>query len=207
LSVTPATLYLLINPEGNAWTAVPTTLGGFWLTVVRFHPLCWLPQFLLGICLGRLHTLSLMEARSAAQDPFVDQKSTEGHWFAKSDVALLALALILGSGDWIPYVLLRHGICVPLYILLVFDVAKGRGIVGRIFAHRWLREFSIASFPLFALQMPVGVWFAFMVIGRSTGNAWQLLAMVATTLGTSYVAGRLLEQYVTRHLKRWVSPQ
>lgn len=207
LSVLPATLYLVINPEGNAWTAVPTTLGGFWLTVVRFHPLSWLPQFLMGICLGRLHTLSLIEQRSRADDPFFEQKETSNAWFARSDFGILLLALILGSGDWIPYVLLRHGICVPIYILLVFDVANRRGLVGRLFAHRWLREFSIASFPLFALQMPVGVWFAFIVIGRSTGSVWDLLAMVTVTLATSYVAGRLLEQYVTRHLKQWINPR
>ena len=207
LSILPATLYLLINPEGNAWTAVPTTLGGTWLTVVRFHPLCWLPQFLIGVCMGRLHTLRVIGADRNEFDSVKDVSLSRRQTIAKSDVALVLLAILLGSGNFIPYVLLRHGLCVPLYILLVLDVARGEGLVGRLFAHRWLRELSIASFPLFALQMPVGVWFAFGTIGRSTGTAWQLLGMVTVTLTVSYFAGRFLEQYVTRHLKRWVNPQ
>ena len=54
LSGVPALAYFVMNPEGNATTAVSVTLGGFWLNVLRFDPLVWVPQFLSGVVLGRL---------------------------------------------------------------------------------------------------------------------------------------------------------
>jgi peptidoglycan/LPS O-acetylase OafA/YrhL len=54
--------------------------------------------------------------------------------------------------------------------------------MARALSWPWFGRLSEASFGLFALQMPVGVWFALMTLRSAEGTTAQLVVLIATTL-------------------------
>ncbi len=175
LSLFPAIAFLIADPEGNAWTATSVTVGGSWLSVLRFDPLVWLPQFLSGLVLGQLIRLEV-DADSAAF------QQTARPWFSAGDLGVAAVVLLLSCWSEVPYVLLRHGLLVPITLAILADLARGRGLVARALSWPRFERLSEASFGLFALQMPVGVWFALIALRSAEGTTAQLAALIATTL-------------------------
>lgn len=188
LSNLPALAFLILNPEGNALSLTPTTLGGVWLTVLRFNPLVWLPQFLSGV------VLAIYLSRAPAAES--SQKVSRGDLVALGVV--LAIAFIPG----IPYVLLRHGLLAPLTLIILADLARHRGILARLLSARWMDRASDAGFALFALQMPAGVWFSFLVVKSHEGSALHLAGMIAVTLGAAFAWTEWVQRPLIRRFKR-----
>jgi peptidoglycan/LPS O-acetylase OafA/YrhL len=174
----PAVAYFAIDPAGDAWTATSITLGGFWLNVLRFDPLVWMPQFLSGVVLGRLVNLEVDGGQGR------DEELAHPRW-AVGDLVAVSLVLILAFGDGIPYVALRHGLAAPLTLIVLADIARGRGILPRLFRWNGLSRLADASFGVFALQMPVGLYFAVATLKSSHGSVYHLMGIIATTLTVS----------------------
>jgi len=189
LSWLPATAYLVLNPEGNGWTAISVTLGGFWLNVLRFDPLVWLPQFLSGVVLGRLIGLQVDGSESKLSD-------APAGWLSVGDSVAGALVLVLAFVPDIPYVLLRHGLLVPITLAILADLARGQGLIARGLTWRGFERVSEASFGLFALQMPAGVWFAIAALRSAQGTTLQLIGMITST----FIAAILWTEAVQRPL-------
>jgi len=189
LSWLPAMTYLVMNPEGNGLTAISVTLGGFWLNVLRFDPLVWLPQFLSGVVLGRLIGLQVDDSEHQ-----LDQ--APGRWFSVGDCLAGALVLFLAFVPEIPYVLLRHGLLVPITLAILADLARGQGLIARGLTWRGLERVSEASFGLFALQMPAGVWFAIATLRSAQATTLQLIGMITST----FIAAILWTETVQRPL-------
>jgi len=171
----PALAYLALDPHGDAWGATPIALGGPWLNALRFNPLSWLPQFLSGVALGRLFS---RQVDLGLVTPGSQEKPRPSAGDAVAAGLLLSLALVPG----VAYVPLRHGLLAPLTLFVIADLARGRGLLGRLLAWRWFGRLSEASFSLFALQMPAGVWFCVAVVTSPRGTTAELLAMIAWTL-------------------------
>jgi peptidoglycan/LPS O-acetylase OafA/YrhL len=189
LSYLPVLAYLVLNPEGNGWTAISVTLGGFWLNVLRFDPMVWLPQFLSGIVMGRLIALRVDSGESKVG-------RLPDRWVSVGDFVAGALVLFLAFVPNIPYVLLRHGLLVPITLAILADLANGHGLIARTLTWRGFERVSDASFGLFALQMPAGVWFAIAVLRSSQGTTVQLIGMITST----FVAAILWTEAVQRPL-------
>ena len=124
LSLFPAIAFLIADPEGNAWTATSVTVGGFWLNVLRFDPLVWLPQFLSGLVLGRLIRLEVDAGAATFQQ-------VSRPWVSAGDLGVAAVVLLLSCWSEIPYVLLGHGLLVPITLAILADLARGRGLMAR----------------------------------------------------------------------------
>ena len=123
LSVVPVFAFLMVNPEGNAWTARSIAVGGFWLNVLRFDPLVWLPQFLTGMVLGRLIRTQVDSNASA-------DSTASRSWLSRGDIAVGAVLLLISGWSDFPYVLLRHGLLAPITLVILTDLARGRGLVA-----------------------------------------------------------------------------
>ncbi|QEH33327.1 Acyltransferase family protein [Aquisphaera giovannonii] len=175
----PPALYLTVDPYGDAWTVRSIDLGGTWLTVLRFHPLSWLPQFLAGVLLGRWFGLGIdreeIEVRTSAAAP----RTSAG------DLVMLGMFAGLALVPGIPYVPLRHGLLAPALLVVIVDLARGRGLLAWGLSNHLFARASEASFPLFALQMPAGLWFCVFFVDSAKGSTGQLLGMISWTLGAS----------------------
>ncbi|WP_422932112.1 acyltransferase family protein [Singulisphaera sp. PoT] len=195
LSWLPAGLYLLIDPYGDARSVTSITLGGPWLNALRFDPLTWLPQFLSGLVLGRLFTLRA-DTGEAPTRPTGRLAPSLG------DAVALAIVGYLSLAPSVSYVALRHGLLAPMLLVVIADLASGRGLLARILARPAFGRLSEASFSLFALQMPAGVWFCIAFLSSSRGTTAQLLGMIAWTLGVSVAWAELIQRPFIDRLRR-----
>ncbi|HEX8439121.1 acyltransferase [Archangium sp.] len=183
--------WALSGPEG--WSTRYDT-EGLWLDVLRYHPLVRLPEFILGICLGRLFAHAPLRAALARHAGLL----------ATSATALLLGVLALGPR--VPYVLLHNGLLVPAFAVLLLALATDQGLPARLLRHPWLVRLGEASYSLYILHTPV------VMLVRSVGS--RLLgrevldtpAFVAGTLALTVVASlvsyRLVEQPLHRRLRR-----
>src|SRR5262249_55110929 len=112
--------------------------------VVKFNPLLRLPEFLVGIALGRLYLQRGPEARAS------------GGWLAPT--ALAGLRVVLGLGDRLPELLLHDGLLAPLFAVLVYGLACGGGLLGRLLAAPVLVRLGEASYALYILHVPMRSW-------------------------------------------------
>jgi peptidoglycan/LPS O-acetylase OafA/YrhL len=203
LSWLPAGIYVVFDASGNAWKATSITLGGFWLNALRFNPLSWGPQFLAGVVLGRLFALRI------DRDCMTVGRTSN---FSAGDILAFALILVLAYVPRIPYVLLRHGMLAPFTLAVIADLGRGQGILGRLFSWRVFGRLSEASLPLFALQMPAGLWFCVAMLRSRHGTSTQLVGLVIWTIGLSmfwaeWVQRPLIERFRSGHVTAPAHPQ
>jgi len=195
LSWVPAGAYLLLNPAGDGWTATSITLGGPWLMALRFNPLSWLPQFLAGVVLGRLFGLRVDRGE-------IEPVSRARFRPSAGDALALGIVLFLAFARQVPYVPLRHGLLAPLALLVINDLAHGRGLLARLLSWPGFGRLSEASFSLFALQMPAGVWFCVAILATAVGTSAQLIAMIAWTLDLAVIWSELVQRPMIERLRR-----
>ena len=193
-SLLPMAAYMLIDPQGDARTATAITLGGFWLNLLRFNPLSWLPQFLAGVALGRLFAMGIDSGRIVLADRPSWRPSI-------GDAAAILVLGLLMFARAIPYVAIRHGLFTPLYLVILWDLGLGRGVLAKVASGRVLGRLSEASFGLFALQMPVGVWFMYLTLVGPSGTTPHLIGMIAATLGTSVLWSEAVQRPGTKRVK------
>lgn len=190
----PAGAYLALDPTGDAWDVTSITLGGPWLNALRFNPLTWLPPFLSGVALGRLF--------AGQVDLGVVTPGSQGRPRPSAgDAVTLGILLFLTLVPRVPYVPLRHGLLAPLTLFVIADLARGRGLLGRLIAWHGFGRLSEASFSLFALQMPAAVWFCIAVLSSPRGTTAQLLGMIAWTLLLSVVWAEAVQRPLIERLR------
>ena len=191
----PALAYLLVDPTGDAWTATSITLGATWLNALRFSPLTWLPQFLAGVALGRWFGLTV--DRQGGQAVPRQRGGISG-----GDAVALSILVFLAFVPRVLYVPLRHGLLAPLFLVIIRDLARGRGLLARFLSWPGFGKLSEASFSLFALQMPAGIWFCVATLSSSSGTTVQLIAMIVWTLGFAVAWAALVQRPMNELLCR-----
>ena len=129
------TAYILLNPDGLQ--NIDRYSSGYWLRALKYTPLPFLPIFLAGITLGRLH----------AAKPVSDR--------AKMWMALSAIVTVLGifyfAVPHLPYVLLHGGLITPIFALLVFGLT-GTHWIARTLGWGPIAAFGRASLCLYLLH-------------------------------------------------------
>ena len=86
----------------------------------------------------------------------------------------VGILCLLAFARQVPYVPLRHGLLAPFSLVVINDLAHGRGLLARFLSWRGFGRLSEASFSLFALQMPAGVWFCVATLSSATGTTAHL---------------------------------
>ncbi len=162
---------------------------------LRFNPLSWLPQFLAGVVLGRLFGMRVDRGE-------IEPASRANLRPSAGDALALGILLFLAFARQVPYVPLRHGLLAPLALLVINDLAHGRGLLACLLSWPGFGRFSEASFSLFALQMPAGVWFCVAMLATAIGTTTQLMAMIAWTLGLAVIWSELVQRPMIERLRR-----
>lgn len=165
ISLIPTIVYAFIVPAG-------TDPGLNWTIFLGSTPLFWVPHFVAGMLLSRLLGISR----------FTGSVPSAPTWFAWGDLALIAvivIACIPGIEEPLKY-FLRHGLIMPLYMVVIVDLARGRGLAARLFSLPGTGFLGETGFSIFIWQNLVMVfcWMSLMIVGPSAGDYHLAVASV-----------------------------
>lgn len=168
--------------------------AGHWLGALKYHPLVRLPEFVFGMCLGRLFVLR--QASGAARRAVAVVPTTE---------LLLATVGLLCAHEQLPYPMLHNGLLAPLFGGWICLLARGGGL-ARVLAHPAFVRLGEASYALYLLHSAVlqyGMLFL-MARGRATTLPAPLAGamLVAISVLVSLVVYQRVEVPARRYLRQ-----
>ena len=166
--------------------------------IVANNPLFWVPYFVAGMLMTRVFALSRFKpARS------------EPSWFAWGDLAFLA---VIGIA-LIPYIeqplkfFLRQGLLMPFFVVIVVDLARGKGLMARLFSlpgtgflgetgysiFIWQNVVLMLMFTSLKIMPGIGPWQGWLAIGLL-----MALAIPSTYLVEKPIARWIRRKYIDR---------
>ncbi len=178
-----------------SWTTVvllartpPGAPDAVMLHPVFTFPLFRLPEFLMGVCVGRLYCRDVAGGRGRPGMAFVG-------------VGALSLLVVLGLSAQVAKPLLDLVLVSPGFALIVYGLAHGGRFANATLGSRLFAALGAASYSLYILQQPL-LDLAFLVaqvLGIERGPVWFAVSS-AFVVGASYAAHVLLE----RPAQAWV---
>jgi peptidoglycan/LPS O-acetylase OafA/YrhL len=176
----PFALWLLKGRTG------PPQLGDHLQMAVEFTPLLRLPEFAIGILLGRAFV-----HRSPAFDKL-------------QNLSLPITALILGVlmfCPFIPHPLLASALMTPLFAALIVSLAMGKGLLARFLSLPLLILLGEASYGIYILQIPV----SFLTRTPPPLTSPRLLAVYCLCLvAFAVLSFSLIETPMRRRIRLWL---
>jgi len=198
VSLAPSVVYLLAGGD-----ELPMS---FWHEFLLRTPLFWLPHFVMGMLLARAGGGTRYGQESGG---------AERRWaVAWGDAAGITLLLLLGLPDATiarllflpdgvsPRLFVRHGALAPLYLVLILDLARNRGILARLLSLERLKALGEASYSIFILQLPVLILSGMLLGAAPVPAAARLAALVSMVVAVSVASTRFFERPVSRWLRR-----
>lgn len=191
ISLMPTVVYAFFFPPG---TQGPLE----WQIFIGATPLFWVPHFAAGMLLSRIFKISRFNPAFKPQN---------AGWLAWGDLAFVAVIIIAclpGIEEPLKF-FLRHGLVMPLYMLLVVDLARGKGLIARLFCLPGMGFLGETGFSIFIWQNLVMTGcFVALAINPQLGHGqllWASLAMVVVAIVSTYC----VEKPLARKLrKRWL---
>ena len=178
ISLVPTIVFLQFFPDGGEESTS-------WQIFIGSTPLFWVPHFAAGMLASRIFGISRFEHAWRAKP-----KS----WFAFGDLALVVLiAIAMTDPQELPLKhILRHGLLMPLYLLVLYDFALGRGLFARIFSLRGMNFLGQLSFSIFIWQNFLMMISFIVVFGNSAAAPaaiWIAIVglLIAATLSTHFI--------------------
>ncbi|MBU8896319.1 acyltransferase [Corallococcus sp. M34] len=194
LGLIPSLLYLWLQPDGPG--PFDVYASGTWLTALKFSPLARLPEFLLGVMLG----VAFVREREAAT-------ACSGTWMALAGAGLLVAGF--AAGPVLPYPLMHNALLAPASGLLVYGLARGGGLLGRLLSRPLAVRLGGASYALYLLQYPVSEVVHSLESRLDLSSPWRWLGLlmvllVPASLAVHHWVETPWRSRVRRALQPWV---
>lgn len=192
ISLIPTCIYAVYFPPG-------VKAEQFWQIFIGSTPIFWLAHFVAGMLLTRVCGLSKF-----SQDKFTGVK----RFISFGDLALVAvvaIGCIPGIEEPFKY-FLRHGLMMPLYMLVIVDLARGNGLAARVFSFRWMSFLGETGFSIFIWQNMVMIicWIA-VTINPAFGAhqfIWAMIGMVLLGILSAYGIEKPIAKKLRRKLNK-----
>src|SRR5207245_3524502 len=165
----------------------------------EFIPLFRLPEFLLGMALGRLFVLQKQESRAViwGKEPRTIVSGRLLPW-----AALGGILTLLACGNWIPYPFLHNGLLDVLFAVLIYGLANvdsGSGLAktpARLLSMPVFVLLGEASYAVYILHVPLRKWM-YQILEWVNPNVHPsmtiFVAYTLVTLGVSVLVFKLIE--------------
>lgn len=168
------------------------------LTAISYFPLLHLPEFLLGVVVGKLFL---------AYDATVHDRAdrARARWGVVADCAILAYPALLAATPALPYPLLHNGLLAPVFALIIFALAAGDGAASRVLSWAPLLLLGEASYGLYLFHLPLlsRVREVGAAVGASWDRWWQPVVVAAVaSLALSVAVLKLVEEPARRSVRR-----
>ncbi|HEX7026120.1 MAG TPA: acyltransferase [Gammaproteobacteria bacterium] len=192
VSLLPTIVYAIIVPAG-------TKLELHWSIFLGSTPLFWLPHFMAGMLLSRIFSISRYNTA---------WKSARTSRFAWGDVALLAvigIACMPGMGEEPLKYFLRHGMIMPLYMLVILDLARGNGWAARFFSLPGMGFLGETGFSIFIWQNLIMIfcWISLMI--SPNAGAYHLWAAPVAVIIIAIISTYWIEKPIAGWLRRKIA--
>ncbi len=193
-------------------SSIPTAIYAVWLSsgaeptlntdiLIANNPIFWIPYFATGMLMTRVFSISRFH-------PVQHSPS----WFSWGDLAVLAI-LAVALTQFIDQPLkffIRQGVLMPLFIVIVLDLARGRGLISKLFSLPGTGFLGETGFSIFIWQSFVVLVMYFTIITIPTIGPYQhwiaiglvvLLAIGSTYLVEKPVAKWFRRRYIDREVE------
>ncbi len=202
-------LYLVLGIMWVASVALAIALGHLdptrgdfdhswsWERILNYDPLVRLPEFLMGVALGRLFA-----------DRVRHQGATTTRYASPAIWSLIALGSIVVTLSWahvLPTDLISTGLFAPLFALLIYALAFSKGPLAALLSTPAMVLLGEASYALYILHYPIWDWMNRVLSGHRTihmGTLSVFTVYVVIVIGTSILSLRLIEQPARRAIRR-----
>ena len=177
-------LYIWLNPDGLH--NIDRYSSGYWLRALKYTPLPFLPIFLAGMTLGRLHAVTDVSDRTKM-------------WLALSAMAVVTFIFYFAVPH-LPYVLLHGGLITPIFAMLVFGLT-GTHWITRALGWGPIAAFGRASLCLYLLHF--NTWIVlheFHIPERLHAQQFDPWFSYAVMLTFAYTAFRFIERPIQSFL-------
>lgn len=187
-------VWLPVTGFGDVPATLPMSVSSPWTNIVRYNPLVRLPEFCVGILIGRI--FSWLQASGTRLDG-------RGHWLYLPGSAVAIL--FLSQAHRIPYPLIHNGLLLPVYACIVLGFAFGGGLLARWLSTAALVFLGNASYSMYILHVPVASWLS--VVWKRVlqlepeGTLWLAAYLVAVVAISSFVY-KAVEEPLHYRLKR-----
>jgi peptidoglycan/LPS O-acetylase OafA/YrhL len=156
-------------------------------------------EFMLGMLLARLYHLNITRSRSfrIRDIPWLNDMLIAGTLI----VLFFNLRLTAVSNPFLRFAA-YHVFVLPLYATLLYRLARGNGIIARLFAFPAVRNLGKCSFYPYLLHIPLVSWLC-RIIDRQAGNSHFLHSPgnIALVMGTLYGGSCLFWLLRRKHRK------
>ncbi|MEM9386924.1 MAG: acyltransferase [Pseudomonadota bacterium] len=160
--------------------------------VVANNPLFWVPYYAAGMLMTRVFSVS----RANPPQP----RPSWGSW---GDLACLAI-LTLAATQWIDQPMkfaLRQGILMPLYMIIVLDLARGRGLLAKLMSLPGTRFLGETAYAIFIWQAAILVLVSMSSIAMPWIVPYQLWIAMAGVVVLSVASTYLIEKPLLRVIR------
>jgi peptidoglycan/LPS O-acetylase OafA/YrhL len=188
ISLVPTLVFLQFFPDGGKGQQN-------WQIFLGSTPLFWVAHFVAGMLMSRIFGISRFET---------EWRGKSKPWLSFGDLALAAVIALslMPPHDQAWRHILRHGALMPLYMLVLYDLAMGRGLVARLFSLPGMNFLGQLSFSIFIWQnlfMALGFAMAGAAPNNTSVSFWFA---VIGLLGMSVISTRYIERPLARRLRR-----
>jgi peptidoglycan/LPS O-acetylase OafA/YrhL len=168
-------------------TTAPPALGDHLQMTIEFAPIFRLPEFMLGILLGRAYALGQFSRFN-------------GNWLAS--IASVSIFGILAFCPSIPHPLFANGLLAPLFALLILGLAQGRGPIAWFLSLPFMVVLGEASYGIYIFQLPL----AMLIKKPPPYHSVQMLCLYCVLLVLcSVLSWRFVESPLRKNIRRWLN--
>ena len=161
--------------------------------VVANNPLFWVPYFAAGMLMTRIFSLSRF--KPAPSEP---------SWLAWGDVAFLAVVGIALTPEIEQPMkfFIRQGLLMPFFVVIVLDLARGNGLMARIFSLPGTGFLGETGYSIFIWQNVVlMLMFVSLMIFPGIGpyQGWLAVALImALAIPSTYLVEKPIARWIRR---------
>jgi peptidoglycan/LPS O-acetylase OafA/YrhL len=156
-------------------------------------PLFWVPYFAAGMLMTRIFSLSRFK-------PTRPRPS----WFAWGDAAfivVIAIACTPGIEQPLKF-FIRQGLLMPFFMIMVLDLARGRGLMAKIFSLPGTGFLGETGYSIFIWQNIVLIFSYVSLMAIPSIGPYQIWIAIALIMALAIPSTYLVEKPIARFIRR-----